>query len=210
LKLGVIGAGNVGTAIGRLLTAKGHNVFLSFSKTPEDLARAVETVGGTAQSGCIEDAIKFADVVVLATPYTATAEALKQAGAPTGTKTLWDCTNALSLDRSGLAIGLTTSAAEEVQKIAPWARVVKGIPPSAYLMQSSERLLEGRKVSVFLCADDPEAKKTVASLVAEIDADPVDAGPLQNARYAEPAGYLIVQLYMLGMAGRIGLSFLHE
>ena len=52
--------------------------------------------------------------------------------------------------------------------------------------------------------------RPAASLVADIDAEPVDAGPLQNARYAEPVGYLIVQPYMLGMGGRIGFSFLHD
>lgn len=210
MKIGIIGAGNIGTAIGKLLTAKGHKVFLSFSKTAEDLAKAAGAVGSGAQTGSVADAVAFADAVVLATPYTATAEALKQAGNPKITKILWDCTNALTPDRSGLAIGLTTSAAEEVQKLAPWARVIKGIPPSAYLIDSSNRLLEGRKVSVFLCGNDADAKNVVRSLVTDIDADPVDAGPLQSARYAEPAGYLIVQLYLQGMGGRIGLSFLHE
>ena len=210
MKIGIIGAGNVGTAIGKLLTAKGHKVFLSFSKAAEDLAKAAGVVGGGAQSGSVADAIAFADVVVLATPYSATADALKQAGSPKPKKILWDCTNALTADYNGLAIGHTTSAAEEVLKLAPWARVVKGIPPSAYLMASSVRTLENRKVSVFLCSDDADARNVVRSLVTDIDADPVDAGPLKNARYAEPAGYLIVQLYMLGMGGRVGFSLLHE
>jgi 8-hydroxy-5-deazaflavin:NADPH oxidoreductase len=171
---------------------------------------AAGAVGGGAETGSVADAVAFADVVVLATPYTATAEALSQAGNPKATRILWDCTNALKPDASGLVIGLTTSAAEEVQKLAPRARVIKAIPPSAYLMDSSRRLLEGRKASVFLCGNDADAKNAVKALVTDIDADPVDGGPLQNARYAEPAGYLIVQPYLLGMGGRIGLSFLHS
>lgn len=210
MKIGIIGAGNVGTAVGKLLAGKGHDVFLSFSKTAEDLRKAAGAVSGSAQSGAVADAVAFADAVVLATPYLATADALGQAGNPKTKKILWDCTNALTADYSALAIGHTTSAAEEVQKAAPWARVVKGIPPSAYVMASPQRLLEARKVSVFLCSDDAEAKKTVSALVTEIDADPVDAGPLKNARYAEPAGYLIVQLYILGMGTRIGMSLLRE
>ena len=63
-------------------------------------------------------------------------------------------------------------------------------------MHSSERQVQGKGVSVFLCSDDAEAKKVVASLVAEIDADPVDTGPLSSARYTEPAGFLVVQLYL--------------
>jgi predicted dinucleotide-binding enzyme len=162
------------------------------------------------QSGSVVDAVKFADVVVLAMPFAVTAEALRQAGNPESGRILWDCTNALRPDWAGLAIGFSTSAGEEVQKLAPWARVVKGIPPAAWVLHSPQRLLEGRKSTVFLCSDDADAKKTVASLVTEIDADPVDAGPLRSARYAEPAGYLIVQLYMLGKGERIGLSFLRE
>jgi predicted dinucleotide-binding enzyme len=124
MKIGIIGAGNVGTAIGKLLAAKGHQIFLSFSKTAEELAKAAATAGANVQSGSVADAIAFGDVIVLATPYAATAEALKQAGSPKANKILWDCTNALKPDFSGLAIGLTTSAAEEVQKLALWARVV--------------------------------------------------------------------------------------
>jgi 8-hydroxy-5-deazaflavin:NADPH oxidoreductase len=210
MKIGIIGAGNIGTAVGKRLAAKGHQVFLSFSRSAEDLAKAARTVGCGVQSGSVEDSVAFADLIVLGTPYSATADALRQAGRPEGRKILWDCTNALKADMSGLEIGLTTSAAEEVQKLAPWTRVVKGIPPSAYLLHSTKRLVEGKKVSVFLCSNDQDAKKTVASLVEEIDADPVDAGPLQNARYTEPAGYLIVQLYLLGRGGRIGMSFLRE
>jgi 8-hydroxy-5-deazaflavin:NADPH oxidoreductase len=210
MKIGIIGAGNVGTAIGKLLTRRDHEVLLSFSKTTDDLANAARAVGGNVQTGSVAEAAALGDVVVLSTPYVATADALKKAGNPKETKILWDCTNALTADRKGLAIGHTTSAAEEVQKLAPWARVVKGIPPSAYLMQSPNRLLEGRKVSVFLCSDDAAAKKMVSGLVTEIDADPLDAGELKNARYVEPAGYLVVQLYMLGMGGRIGMSFLRE
>jgi hypothetical protein len=51
----------------------------------------------------------------------------------------WDCTNALKADMSGVVIGTTTSAAEEIQKSAPWARLVKAIPPCGEVMQSRER-----------------------------------------------------------------------
>jgi len=210
MKIGIIGAGNVGTAIGKLLTAKGHRVFVSFAKTPDEIAKAAAAIGGTAQSGSVADAVAFGDVVVLATPYAATPAALKQAGDAKTRRIVWDCTNALKPDYSGLAVGFNTSAGEEVQKLAPWARVVKAIPPSAELMRSARRLLGGNKVTVFLCSDDAEAKKTVESLVREIDADPIDAGPLQSARYAEPAGYMIVKLYMMGMGGRIGIGLLRE
>jgi predicted dinucleotide-binding enzyme len=210
VKIAIIGAGSVGTAIGKLLAAGGHEVFVCFAKTAEELANATRTIGHKALSGTVAAAAAFGDVIVLATPYVVTAEALKQAGTPDAGKILWDCTNALMPDMSGLSIGTNTSAGEEVQRLAPWARVVKAIPPAAALMNSPSPLIGGRKVAIFFRSDDAQAKAIVASLVAEIKADPMDAGTLMNARYSEPACYLVVQLYMHGMGERIGLSVLRE
>jgi 8-hydroxy-5-deazaflavin:NADPH oxidoreductase len=65
MKIGIIGAGNVGTAIGKLLTRRDHEVLLSFSKTTDDLANAARAVGGNVQTGSVAEAAAFGDVVVL-------------------------------------------------------------------------------------------------------------------------------------------------
>jgi predicted dinucleotide-binding enzyme len=210
MKIGIIGGGHVGTAVGKLLAAHGHEVLVSFAKSPAELTEAAAAIGSGTGIGSVADVVAFADVVVLATPYMVTAEALKQAGEQTTSKTLWDCTVALKADWSDLAAGFTTSAAEEAKAHAPWARVVKAIPPPAEVMHSPQRLLQGRKATVFVCSDDADAKAAVSALVQEIDADPVDTGPLANARYTEPAACLLLQLYRLGMGGRIALSLLRE
>jgi predicted dinucleotide-binding enzyme len=126
-------------------------------------------------------------------------------------KILWDCTNALKPDMSGLMIGTTTSGGEEVAKLAPWAKVVKAIPPFAELLQSPSTLIHGERPAVFICGDDADARNQVAQLVEDIDAAPVDCGPLALARYAEPAGMLLVQLaYMQGFGSRITLMLAKE
>ena len=208
-KVTVIGAGNVGTGLARHLIARGHTLMLSFSLDRDKLDATAAELG--ARVGTVAEAVQFADVVVLATPWTVTSDALAQAGSVQGRKILWDCTNALLADLSGLAIGTTTSGAEEIAKLAPWATVVKAIPPFAQMLHSPSMRIGGHRAGVFVCGDDADARAIVARLVDEIDAQPVDAGPLDLARYAEPAAMLLVQLaYQQGFGARIGLSLLHE
>lgn len=209
MRIGIIGAGNVGTALAKHLVPNGHAVMLSFSLDMDKLKATSAALGAT--SGTVAEAVQFADVVVLATPWTAVPEALAQAGKDAPNRILWDCTNALKPDMSGLQVGTTTSGAEEVAKMAPWATVVKAIPPFAELMHASNPLIGGKRSSVFVCGDDSDARAVVARLVSDIQAEPVDAGPLALARYAEPAGMLLVQLaYSRGFGTRIGLSLLSE
>jgi len=175
----------------------------------EKLRTTAESLG--ARAGTPAQATGFAEVVVLATPWVVTPEALRQAGRPTNEKVLWDCTNALKPDLSGLLIGTDTSGGEEVAKLASWAKVVKAIPPFAEVLHSSSTTIEGVRSAVFVCGNDVEARRIVGRLVEDIDATPVDAGPLTLARYTEPAGMLLVQLaYMRGLGPRIGLSLIRE
>lgn len=209
MKIAIIGAGNVGTGLAKHLVPMGHEVMFSFGKDMGKLQATARAWG--AQAGSVAEAVQFADVVVLATPYAALAEALGQAGAPTQAKVLWDCTNALRPDMSGLMVGTTWSAAEEVQKLAPWARVVKGIPPFAEVLHSGELRLKGGSIGVFACSDDAPAKATVSALLQGIGVAVTDAGPLVNARYVEPAAFLLVQLaYVQGHGSRIGLALISD
>lgn len=110
-----------------------------------------------------------------------------------------------------MLVGPDTSGAEEVAKLAPWARVVKALPPFAEMMQSSSITIDGRRVGVFVCGEDGNARAVVAQLIGDIGAEPVDAGPLKLARYVEPAAMLLVQLaYAQGFGPRIGLSLMRE
>ncbi|MGV2292415.1 NAD(P)-binding domain-containing protein [Trinickia sp. YCB016] len=209
MKIGIIGGGNVGKGLTRHLVPRGHSVMLSFSL---DMAKLHETAAALGASvGTVEEAVRFADVVVLATPWGVTSEALAQVGSVTQRKVLWDCTNALKPDMSGLAIGTHTSGAEEVAKLAPWATVVKAIPPFAQTLHSPSLLIGVDRAAVFVCGDDSDARGIVAKLLDEIGAEPVDAGPLMLARFVEPAAMLLVQLaYKGGFGTRIGLSLLRD
>ena len=146
MKIGIIGAGNVGTGLTKLLLPRGHGLMLSFHKEGEKLRSTAAALG--TRAGTVAEAVQFRDVVVLATPWVATAEALGQVGQVPKQKILWDCTNTLKPDMSGLSIGTTTSGGEEVAKLAPWARVVKAIPPFAEAMRNRSEV--GRERSDLL------------------------------------------------------------
>lgn len=106
---------------------------------------------------------------------------------------------------SGLALGTSTSGGET--GAGPCAGVVKGIPPFAEFLYSSDPILDGEPASVFVCGDDAAAKGVVAKLMSSLPATVTDAGPLENARHVEPAMMLLVRLaYGQELGPRLSLS----
>ena len=141
MRIGIIGSGNVGSALGMIWGKNGHETMFS-SRHPEKLRPLAETIGQNAFYGLPAEAAKFGEIVVLAVPWGHAESALKSAG-PINGKILIDCTNPLKPDYSGLAVGCTNSAAEEVSRLVPEARVVKAFHTAfAALMQSDSRMLE--------------------------------------------------------------------
>lgn len=208
MKIGIIGSGNMGASMGKTWATKGHKVLFSFSKGQKKLLAAADAAGPNACTGNPAEAVAFGDVILLAVPWGAVTEALAAAGAMKG-KVLFSCVNCLKPDFSGLAVGTTTSAAEEIAKLAPGTKIVEAIPPMAQILAAASHHLAGHQISTFYCGDDPGAKATVAKLLADLDLEPVDAGPLTSARYIEPAGMLVVQLgYGMGLGTNIGMRLL--
>src|SRR5262249_28611029 len=125
VRLGIIGAGSLGTALGERFAEAGHEIMFGGTASGHDAAvRLPARVGSNGETSA------FGDVVILAVPFTAVAAALADAG-PLGGRVLWSCVNALKPDYTGLAIGFDNSAAEEVARRAPGARVVAAVPPFA-------------------------------------------------------------------------------
>ena len=200
MNIGIIGAGNLGTGLAKRLAANGYYLMLSFSRDSEKLKRTAASLGVSA--GTPAEAADFGEVIVLATPWKATAAVLMQIRNVTPGRILWDCTNPLKPDMSGLEIGTTTSGGEQVARMAPWAKIVKAIPPFAEVLHSASTAVNGTKPGVFVCGDDSQARNIVAGLVEQIGGAPIDAGPLTLARYTEAAGMLLVQLAYLQGWGR--------
>lgn len=190
-RIGIIGNGNVGSALARGLEAVGHNV---------------RAVGNDA--GAVQHTAEWAEVVLLTVPFGALDDVARTAGAALAGKTVVDVTNALGEDMN-LALGFATSGAEELQQKLPAAHVVKAFNTVFAQHMDTGRLGDAR-LTAFVAGDDAGAKETALSLAGDIGFDAVDAGPLRNARLLEPLGYFNIQLgYVLGMGTEIGLKLLH-
>lgn len=193
MNIGVIGTGNVGGALGTLWAAKGHQVvFGTRNPTDPQVVQLLQSAGKNARAASVREAAAFGDVVALAVPWPAAPDAINSAGNLTG-KILIDCTNPLAPDLSGLVIGTTTSAGEEVARMAKGAKVVKGFNTLGAANFGNPRC-GSASASMFICGDDDAAKKAVAKLTAELDFDVVDVGPLLAARWLEPLAMLWIHL----------------
>ena len=189
MKIGILGAGNVGGTLGNAWARKGHDVFFGVP-SPKD-AKAQEllkTIGARARAGTVSEAAAASDLVVLATPWPATQEAIQAAGNFAG-KVVIDCTNPLKPDFTGLTIGHTTSGAEQVAEWAKGAAVFKAFNQTGFNNMSNP-VFDGQRAVIFVCGDDAPHKPTVLKLVTEVGFEAIDAGSLAIARLLEPYGML--------------------
>jgi hypothetical protein len=204
MKIGIIGAGNVGSVLAQSLTKAGHDVALSASSPDSPrLKEAAARSGATAASAA--EATASADLVILAIPFAALDATLTdEVTAALADKILIDVTNPVAPDYMSLTIGHTTSAGEQVAARLPRTRVVKAFSTIAAPNHGTP-VLGGNRQLLPVAGDDEAAKQTVLELGTQLGFDAVNAGPLQNARYLEPMTELLVQLgYGQGMGTGIG------
>lgn len=186
MKIGIIGKGRVGSAIALGLQSK-HEIRFGHRDSREPVL----------------DAAKWAEVIILAIPYGTEQNVTKEIGSAADGKTVIDVRNALT-DNMELAVGFTTSAAEELQQNLPKAHVVKAFNTVFAGNQSTGRIGDER-LTLFVAGDDARAKQDVMRLGTDIGFDTVDAGPLKNARCLEPMGLLMINLgLVLRMGTKIG------
>jgi hypothetical protein len=192
-KIAIIGRGNVGKALAEGLRRAGNEVRFG-SRDPKESPRDVSA---------------WADVVMLAIPWGAHAEIAKTAGSALDGKPVVDVSNVLTPSYE-LAVGFTTSGAEELQKLLPKAKVVKAFNTVFAQNMSTGKLL-GERLTVLAAGDDADSKGIVRTLAEGIGFDSVDAGPLKSARYLEPLGMLNIMLgYGLKMGTDIGFRLVKK
>jgi predicted dinucleotide-binding enzyme len=179
MRIAVIGNGNVGSGLSRILGEAGHEV---------------TTIG---RNDALSTAVAKAEVVVVATPYGAIADLAGKADF--SGKTVIDVSNPVTEDFSGLQVGHKTSAAEEIASRLSGATVVKAFNTVFVQHYGTGLKVNGQPIQTFVAGDDEAARETVKALAAEIGLEPVDADPLANARYLEPIGFLNIQFgYVFG------------
>lgn len=209
MRIAVLGSGNMGGALGRLFGAAGHEVAYSYARKHEKLERLARATGPRARAAeSIADAVRDADVVLLAVHWSRVPAVLRAAGRLRGT-VLIDCTNPMNASDNALVVGLETSGGEVIARRTRGARVVKAFNtvPSELLRAGADALPE--QPAVCCCGDDARAKRIVARLIREIGFEPVDCGPLSSARYLEPLALLVAELaYNHGRRPELGVRFM--
>jgi predicted dinucleotide-binding enzyme len=185
----------MGGKLGTLFARAGHDVVFSYARERRKLEALARQAGGRARAGAPGEAAQDADALLLAVHWSRVDDVLTQAGDISG-KILVSCSLPMNADDSGLVVAHTSSGAEELAKKAAGARVVSafGTVPSEVLFAVFEARNGERRPSLVYSGDDEVAKATVATLIRDVGFDPVDAGPLDVARYSEPFTLLMAKL----------------
>jgi len=189
LKIGLVGAGREGGALGTLFVKAGHPVTFA-SRHPEDLKGLVAGLGPLAQAGTVEEAIAFGDVVVIAIPYAAMEQLGKAHASALAKKELViDVSNPIAR-RDGedfvKSVGAQGGAGLVTAKLLPGAPIVRAFNAigSGKLADLAHRA--GEPVGVPIAGDDPKAIALAQSLIREIGFEPVLVGGLAMGRYLVP------------------------
>ena len=204
MKIGILGAGNVGGTLGRKLAQAGHTVFFGVPNPADGKAQnLVRELGGRAQAGTVVEAAAFGETIILATPWPATEAAIQVAGEHLQGKAVIDATNPLTPDFTQHERGFTTSGAEQVAAWAPGASVFKAFNQTGWPNMAEPKYGEDIAV-MFVCGDDERRKPEVLRLVSDVGFEAIDAGKLVVARLLEPLAMLWIHL---AFAQSQGLDF---
>jgi 8-hydroxy-5-deazaflavin:NADPH oxidoreductase len=195
MKLAIIGAGNVGGALGANWAQKGHDVCFGVREPKAEKTQAlVKAIGSKAYAANVGEAAQSADVIVLATPWPAAESAIRAMGDLKG-KILLDATNPLTRgpEGIGLEIGHAISGGEKVQGWAAGATVFKTLNTTGFGNMANP-VFHGVKSVMLIAGDDAANKPKVMELVRQLGFETVDAGPLRNARLLEAHAMLWIDL----------------
>src|SRR5262245_2504999 len=198
MRIAIIGAGSVGATLGQAGIGHGEDVIWGL-RNPADAKYASlpkQRIKAPAE------AVKDAEVVVIATPWSATEAAMKSLGSLAG-KIVIDCTNPLGMGADGLhlVLGFDTSAGEQVANWAPGASVFKTLNTTGAGNMAKAADYSVKPV-MLVAGDDTGRKPKVMELVGKLGFDPVDAGPLKNARLLEPFAMVWIDQAMKRGRGR--------
>lgn len=190
MRIGIVGAGNVGGSLAAAAIKAGHEVVIAASSPASAQDKASET-GATAAAN-LTDAASGADVVVLAVPHGAVDTVVSQLGAALDGTVVVDATNPLNDTYTDLTTA-GVSAAERLQQRLPAAMVVKALN-TVFASRYADPTENGEPLTALLASDDAVAKESVSELLLSLGFRPVDAGSLRMARALEEIAFLNITL----------------
>jgi 8-hydroxy-5-deazaflavin:NADPH oxidoreductase len=190
MKVGIIGSGAVGRALGTGFADLGHEVKLGTRDiNKEQLRTWLSKTGPQASVGSFSEAAGFGELIVLATSWSGTESALQLANKKNLTgKVVIDATNPLTSTAGGppgLALGHTDSGGEQVQRWLTDAHVVKAfnIVGNPFMVNPQ---FPGGPPDMFICGNNAEAKQTVTEILTAFGWPTIDLGGIESSRYIEP------------------------
>lgn len=198
MNVSIIGTGNMARGIAIRLLAGGHNVTLVGRDIVEATELANQLQAAVAKGATVKTAPFGSpipdEVVVLAVWYSSVASIIQQYDAQFANKIIVDITNPLNESYDGLVTAPSTSAAEEIAKVAPaGASVVKAFN-TTFAGTLVDGQVAGQPLDVFIAGDDETAKATIAQLVEDGGLRAIDVGPLHWARQLEGLAFLGITL----------------
>jgi NADPH-dependent F420 reductase len=190
MKIAIIGAGNVGGGLASAAVRAGHDVAV-LASTPSSAQQAAASTGANAAASNAE-AVRTADVVVLATPHGAVVDVITELGAALDGKVVVDSTNPLNDTYTDLTTS-GVSAAEQLQQQLPGATVVKALN-TVFASRYANPTEDGQPLDAYIASDDAAAKTTVSALAYSLGFRPLDVGSLRMARTLEELAFLNISL----------------
>jgi 8-hydroxy-5-deazaflavin:NADPH oxidoreductase len=200
MKIAIIGAGNVGTALGAGWSKAGHQITYGMREPDGDKAKQLKAAQPQAAISTNAEAARDAEVVVLSTPWPATEAAIRACGSLAG-KIVIDATNPLKADFTGLDRGFSTSGGEQVAQWATGAQVFKTMNQVGYALMDHPSFKGGGKPVMFV-AGDGVGRAKVLQLVSDLGFEAIDVGGLEYARLLEPFAILWIHLALAKGLGR--------
>ncbi|ALC23440.1 NADPH-dependent F420 reductase [Streptomyces pristinaespiralis] len=191
MKIGIIGAGRIGSTLARHFVRIGHDVVISNSRGPKSLAGLVEEIGGTLRAVTAEQAATFGQVVVVCIPYGRYTELPTDA---LNDKVVIDTCNYYP-ERDGHDVELDDDRTTSSEKIRAHtgANLVKAFNAIhwANLRDRGRPKGDPGRAAIPISGTDTEAKAVVAGLIRDIGFDPVDTGDIgRGGRTHQPGGRL--------------------
>lgn len=206
MKIGIIGAGNIGANAARLFARAGHEVAISNSRGPESLRELVSEIGPRACAATVDEAAAFGELVFLAIPWRRS-EGLPSADLVRG-KIVIDAMNPYTEDGDIFEMNGSTSS-EETLKRLNGARLVKAFNTIYYRHLATEGRtnapIEDRQ-AIFVAGDDDGAKATVMKLIEQIGFAPVNTGSLREGGKRQEPGSAIYNRPLTGRQAKAQLA----
>jgi predicted dinucleotide-binding enzyme len=199
MRIGIVGAGMIGSTMARLWVGAGHEIRLA-SRHPEVLHPFVETLGPLAAVATPQQAARFGEVVMLTVPLSAMPGLAADVAPLLQGKVVVDTGNAYEKRDGDFARQATShpgGSAGWAAAFYPKARWVKGFNTVYFKVLVSEAHRDGDRIGIPLASDDPDAADLVAGLVRDAGFDPVIVGGLARGREFEPG----TPVYNTGMSG---------